>query len=282
MSYKLVAIDIDGTLLNSNHVIPEENIETIRQLREKGVSFVIVTGRPDTAVKEYVETLGINAPVLGCNGASIRDVLTGKIHSLKTIPNDILIKLYEFFHSRNIYPRYYSLDSVYSFNTDEFNEAVNPFAVFSKRLAGMMSFKVIKDIDFLLKWDTKIVKVVYITEEYETIAPIQEELRKIPGIEALRSTKTGLDIFADDVSKGKALLSYAESLGIKKEEIIAIGDGENDLSMLEAVGFPVTLKNGEEALKEIAKFVSNDEAGVAKALKKIYKYNEDSGDYDGV
>jgi len=110
-------------------------------------------------------------------------------------------------------------------------------------------------------------------EDITVLPSLQEELRKIEGLEVVRGSKVGLDVMVKGVSKGEALLAYGKSLGIEKDEIIVIGDSENDLSMLKSVGYPVTLENGEDCLKEIAKLVtpSNDEAGVAKGLKKIFK-----------
>ncbi|MFA6075793.1 MAG: HAD family hydrolase [Negativicutes bacterium] len=272
MKYKLVAIDLDGTLLNNDHEIPAENITTIRELRELGVQFVVVTGRADAMARKYVNTLGIKAPILACNGATMRDVLSDEVYYLKHIARKPLIELYNFFKSKNLYPRFYALDAVYTYNPDELNEDKNSFAIFSKRLAEYMDLKLFDNIEDLLATDVKITKLVYAAADVATMIPLQEELKQIQGIEILRAAKNVLDIVTENVSKGKALLEYANGLGIDGNEIVAIGDGENDLSMLSAVGFPVTLENGEACLKAIARMVtvSNDEAGVAKALKAIF------------
>lgn len=284
MKYKMVALDVDGTLLNNNHEIPEENIKTIRELKKLGVHFVIVTGRPDISVKNYIKVLGIDAPVLGCNGATIRNVLSNELHVLKSLSTEVIISLQQYFSSKNVYPRFYGLDSVFTLNKDEFDESKNPFAIYSRRLNSIMPFKVSDNIQEIIENKIEIVKIVYVTNESETIHPFQNDIRKISGIEAYRVGKGSLDIVTTGVSKGQVLIDYAKSLGIDQKEIIAMGDSENDLSMLEVVGYPVTLENGEEALKEMARFItsSNEEAGVAKALKRIYKYNEELGKYDGI
>lgn len=272
MKYKLVAIDIDGTLLNSNNEIPEENIKTIRELRDRGVQFVVVTGRPDIMAREYVKTLGIKAPILGCNGATMRDVLSNEIYYLKPIGKEQLVELYNIFKANKMFPRFYALDSVYSYNPDELNEDKNPFAVFTKRLAKYMEVKIFDDVEEILKDNIKIVKIMYASNDTEIIVSLQEKIKQIQGVEVFRAAKNSLDIVSENVSKGKALIEYAKELGIDKREIIAMGDGENDLSMLLAVGFSVTLENGEDCLKDIASMitVSNDAAGVSKALKEIF------------
>ncbi|WP_411167520.1 Cof-type HAD-IIB family hydrolase [Clostridium sp. MB05] len=273
MKYKLVAIDIDGTLLNSKNEIPEENIQTIRKLQGMGVKFVVVTGRPDVMAKEYVKTLGIKAPILGCNGATMRDVLTNEVYYLKHIGKEQLVELYNLFKSNGMYPRFYSLDAIYSFNPNELNEEKNPFAIFTKRLAKYMDINIFNDIEELLHDDVKITKIMYASNDVETIISLHEKIKQIQGIEVFRAAKNSLDVVTANVSKGKALIEYASDLGVDRGEIIAMGDGENDLSMLLEVGFPITLENGEDCLKEIASMVtvSNDEAGVAKALKEIYE-----------
>ena len=272
MKYKLVAIDVDGTLLNNSGEIPIENIEEIRTLKEKGVHFVIVTGRPDKSVKEYIEALGIEAPVLGCNGATVRNVLTNELHVLKCIEPEVLLALQTYFETANLYPRFYGLDVVFSLNPYEFDEEKNPYAKYSKKLNTIMPFNVVNTLQEIFSNQIDITKIVVLDSDPERILNIQKEIRKINGISAYRVGQNSLDIMTKGVSKGQALLNYADGLKIMSTEIVAMGDSENDLSMLEAVGYPVTLENGEDALKEMARLVtaSNEDAGVAKALKVIF------------
>lgn len=273
MQYKLVAIDIDGTLLNSNHEIPYENIETIKNLQDYGINFVIVTGRPDAMAKKYTKELQIPSVILGNNGATIRNVDTNELYFQKVISREKVLELHKFFAKKDIYYRIYGLDSIYSFNDYEFDEAKNEFAVFSKRLADSMNFKIINKIEEL---DEDVIKFVCFTNDHDKLITTQKELLSIDDLEIVRGSKNGVDINAKGISKGETLLKYAETLGISKEEIIAIGDSENDLSMLKVVGLPVTLENGDQVLKDIAHIIteSNDNAGVAKVLKQIFFYNK--------
>jgi len=272
MQYKLVAIDIDGTLLNSRNEIPAENVQTIRELRQRGVQFVVVTGRPDIMAREYVNTLGISAPILGCNGATMRDVVSGETYYCKAIPLQPLTELYNYFQTAGLYPRYYGLDKVYSFNPHEFDEQRNPFAHFSKQLAQNMEFKVIESIDELIASGEIIIKLMYPVSDPALLEPLQQQLRLIDGVEVLRASKLSLDIVAAGISKGIALMDYAFSLGIDRSELVAIGDSENDLSMLQAVGLPVAMGNASDSVKAVCALVtaSNDDAGVSKALREIF------------
>lgn len=273
MRYKLVAIDIDGTLLDNQQRIPAANVRAIKELTDSGVRFVVVTGRPDVMTREYVQELGIKAPVLGCNGATMRDVLSNEIYHLRQIQQSTLRELYDFFNVAALYPRYYALDAVYSFNPHEFDETRNPFAIFSKRLSQHMEFRICNDIEELLQPDIAIAKLVYITNEFDKLLPLQQEIGRISGVDVYQASSNSLDIVTKSVSKGRALLKYAESLGIKAAEIVAIGDSENDLSMLQVVGMPVAMGNASAGLKAAAKIVTanNDEAGVAVALREIFR-----------
>ncbi|MGL5950014.1 MAG: HAD family hydrolase [Cetobacterium sp.] len=273
MEYKLVALDMDGTLLNEEQEISKENLETIKELKGRGVEFVIVTGRPDVMVKKYLEILELENPVLAANGATVRNVFTGDVYSVKEIEKKTVLELYNFFTERGLFPRFCCLGGVYTFNPNEFVEGVNPFAHMSKRLASHMNFTIIENIETIMDNKTKVVNVMFPSMDEEILLSIQNEVKNISGVDVLRGSKITLDIIKENVSKGETLLEYAETLGIKSHEIIAIGDGENDISMLSVVGFPVTLENGDERLKKIAHMItdSNENSGVSKALKKIFK-----------
>ncbi|MDZ7548831.1 HAD hydrolase family protein, partial [Clostridium perfringens] len=90
--------------------------------------------------------------------------------------------------------------------------------------------------------------IMYASNDVETIISLHEKIKQIQGIEVFRAAKNSLDVVTANVSKGKALIEYASDLGVDRGEIIAMGDGENDLSMLLEVGFPITLENGEDCL----------------------------------
>ncbi len=271
MTYKLVALDVDGTLIHDNQSIPQENIEVIKDLQKQGVEFVLVTGRPDVSVKQYIKQLGIHAPVLGCNGGVVRFVDTKQLVDVSYIDGHVVEQLVDYFNQHQIYPRYYGIDCVYSFNQDEFDATKNPKAGLSKKMSMLMDFHIIQDIT---QMNTKhIVKIVYFGSNQENWFQTYQTLKKRDDVSVYQVGETTLDIVAQGVSKGQALLKYALSKHINQTEIIAIGDSENDLSMLEVVGCPVTLENGDERLKDIACMItdSNNDAGVAKALNVLFK-----------
>lgn len=270
--YKLVALDLDGTLLDDDQKIPLKNIEIIKKLNHKGIHIVLVTGRPDIMTIKYVKELGIQSVVLGCNGASIRNVLTKEIFHLETLSEIDLEKSYLYFLQKGLFARFYGMNKVYSFNPNEFADDINPYARFSKRLDEQMGFIVLKDLEELKKHDLNIVKCVYINEDSKKLDEVQNDLRKVLSSEIQKAAPNSIDIVAKGMNKGLTLLKYGKSLGLKAENMIAIGDGENDLSMLEVVGLPIAMENANDIVKSKAKIITSDNnnAGVGEVLEKIF------------
>jgi len=272
MGYKLVAIDCDNTLLNSKGHIPQENMDTIRKLKAKGIEFIIATGRNDILVTDYVKELGIDAPVIGCNGASIRNIGKNETLSLIPISKPSLNAVFEYCDKNKIPFRAFSMKKGFSNDKNSIEEVIKQIlAKYTKILSVNMDYEFVEDWKVLVE-NEEIVKVVVVNNDLELIKKYQSEIKEIKDIYICRSARNCLDIGAVGVSKGAALRRYAERLGISAEETIAFGDSENDLSMINYAGLGIAMENGEEELKSAADMVtlSNDECGVAFALKKIF------------
>lgn len=271
--YKLVAIDCDNTLLDSKGFIPKENKKTIKYLQEKGVQFVIATGRNDILVADYIEELGIKAPVIGCNGASIRDLKTNQLYKFDPISHDALKSIFKYCTENKIDCKAFSMEKCYE-NTPESLKEMFPDIIksYAKKLLYSLDFKYIKDLNTIIGTD-EIIKVVIVDNDYDFVVKTREALNKIPDIDAFLSARDCIDIEYKNVSKGQGLKHYAELINIAQEDIVAIGDNENDISMIQYAGFGVAMENGEEKLKEIADYITctNNEAGVSKALIKIFE-----------
>ncbi len=272
MSYKLVAIDCDNTLLNSKGHISDENRKTIQYLKSKGIEFIIATGRNDVLVSDYVKELEIDAPVIGCNGASIRDLKTQKFYSYTPIPKESLREIFSYMKKNNIPFRAFSMKKGYSNDKSSIEEILEQIlSKYTKILTETIPYEYVEDTEKLLETE-ELVKVVIVNNDPEYIKKYQDEIKEIKGIGICRSAKNCLDICAEGVSKGNALKKYAEMLNIKQSETVSFGDSENDLSMIEYAGMGIAMENGEEGLKKVANMVTvtNDENGVAKGLKKVF------------
>lgn len=271
--YKLVAIDCDNTLLDSTANIPMENKKIINALKDKGIKFILATGRNDILVKDYVDELGIDAPVIGCNGGSVRDLQGNRLLKLTPIEKNSLKEVFDFCEERDIKIKAFSLTHSYS-NAEE-NSTLNLSHIiktYTRVLSQELIHTRIEKMHDLIDKDEPL-KLVIVNENQDFIEKTQNELKKISDIEVVRSNKNCLDIMKKGVTKGSAVKAYGEMLGISPEEIVAFGDSENDFSMLKMAGYAVAMGNGEKILKDIADMVTltNDEGGVGYALKKIFE-----------
>lgn len=269
MSYKLVVTDMDGTFLNSKDEISEENLKIVKELNERGILFSIATGRLDTMIKPYLRQIGNNNPVISCNGALVRNVTKGEFYHAQIIEREDFLKVIDICKANELIFAVYGEYTVYS---ESLEGRVKYFENRNKSLCeeDKVAIKVVDNIYTDL--EEKVFKVLVTNDNFQLLEQVKEEINKIPGIEACKSTPHLLDIMAAGVTKGNALKDLAEVLKIKREEIIAIGDNHNDISMLQYAGYAIAVGNAEQEVKDIADFVtvSNDEDGVAKALREVF------------
>lgn len=268
MSYKLVVTDMDGTFLNSKDEISDENLKIVKQLYERGILFSIATGKLDTMIKPYLRQIGNNNPVISCNGALVRNVSKGEFYHAQIIERADFTRVVDICKAYNLIFSVYCEYTVYS---ERLEGRVKYFAQRNESLCEeeKIAIKIVDNIYTDL--DEKVFKVLVTNDNSQLLEQVKSEINKIPGIESYKSSSHLLDIMASGVTKGNALKDLAEILKIKREEIIAIGDNHNDISMLEYAGYAIAVGNAEQAVKDIADLVteSNDEDGVAKALRKV-------------
>lgn len=270
--YKLAAIDCDNTLLDSTAHISEENKQVINELSEQGVRFILTTGRNDILVYDYLLELNIGFDVIGCNGASIRNLESEKIYRLTGVSKEALREIYSYCSRNEITLNAFSLTHCYSnrhMTVDNTLSQIIP--TYTKKLSREMKYECHEDMLSVFESED-ILKVIVINNNPDILHEIQEGLRKVEGVNIVRSARVCIDIMNTEATKGGALKYYAQMHGIKPEEIIAVGDSENDCSMLKYAGFAVAMANGEDCVKQLADFVTdtNNAAGVAKALKHIF------------
>jgi Cof subfamily protein (haloacid dehalogenase superfamily) len=268
MSFKLVVTDMDGTFLNSKEEISEENLKIVKALNERGILFSIATGRLDTMIKPYLRQIGNNNPIISCNGALVRNINKGEFYHAQIIKGAEFRKVIDICKANNLVFSVYCEYTVYS---ESIEGRIKHYVKRNESLAedDKVDIKIVGNI--YTDIDEKILKILVSNDNPDVLEHIEGELNKIPGIEAYKSSSNLLDIMAEGVTKGNALKDLAEILKIKREEIIAIGDNHNDISMLEFAGYAIAVGNAEQAVKDIADLVttSNDDDGVATGLKEV-------------
>lgn len=266
---KLIAIDMDGTLLNEKKHIDKAEKEAIHEAIEAGIKIVLCTGRPLYGILPFYEELGLSeldseGYVILNNGCSIHKTKDWKLIDQVNFTSDDIEYLYKFSESYDI--NFTLVNDTYYFNigrkpTDELIKD-----------AGFV-FSDITDISLeeAKSGKHKIMKIMFLGDP-EIMADFQEKNEDI-----IKSKYSGVlsqsyvyEVFPKDNNKGTGLKKLAEKLGIKQEEVMAIGDGNNDIEMFEYANYSVAMKNATELAKKAAKYEtdSNENDGVAKAIRK--------------
>lgn len=269
--FKMIAIDLDGTLLNSDKEISQENIEYIKYAIEKGIKVLICSGRIYTGAKVFAEQLSIEGPMIVCNGAMIRDAKTGKAYYRNMLSKEDCMKVVDLLKKEDIYFHTYIDDVMYA---EKLDYAALYYMIKSKDLTSdlRIDVKVVESVKEIISQHSEDpAKIVVMSSESDKLSRVRRFVEEISSIEVVSSNYDNFEVVNRGVSKGKALEIISQMYSVSREEIIAIGDNENDCSMLEYAGFSVAMGNAEDRVKNMCDFVtlSNDENGVAHTIKKF-------------
>lgn len=264
--YKIIFIDIDGTLRNDKKEITEKTKKAIKNAIEKGIYLVICSGRPTKYVEEVSKKALASSYVIGCNGGEIYDYEEKKTIYLNALKNEEAIALWY------IAERY------------------DVQAILISNGRKIVRKQTEDDTDILLEepienfvTENPITQCVFSSLNLENIRNIKEEIDDIKNIEIVNLSKClvnnkfpkekpfFLDITCKDTSKGNAIKNLCEYLKIDLKDSVAIGDSYNDITMFEVVGHSVAMGNAPEDIKKIVDEVTdtNNEDGVAKFLENL-------------
>ena len=250
---RMIGMDLDGTLLKSDKELTQYTKDVLKRAIEQGIIVMPATGRPITGVpKELLEFPGIRYAVTANGGRDIAEVMLDVFEHYDTF--------------REIY-----FDGV-GYASREALEHIGKYLSVPVMANYIMSTRVAVD-DVRVKFDeTKLPvdKIQALFTSVEDRDAARKEIEDVPGIEITGALPMNLEINAAGVNKGKAMIELGKLLGIPREEIMAFGDGNNDLKMLKEVGTGVAMENAIPSVKEAADYVtlSNDEEGVAKFIEK--------------
>lgn len=259
---KLIAVDMDDTVLNSKLEMTEYTRNTIKAAIRKGICLTFATGRMYRSCRPFAEELGLDVPLITYNGALIKQAKSEKVILHQPVPLSTAQKIVAWAERANYYVQAYVHDKLYVRKLcDE--------ALFYSKLANVEVFEVGDLSGFLSEAPTKLLLVA----EEDNILKVERELKELCGsaVHLTRSKPTFLEILHPVVSKGNALAHLAGMLGFGRQEVMAIGDGCNDIEMLEYAGVSVAMGNAHPYVKAQADFVtaSNEEDGAAKAIERF-------------
>ncbi|MCB1024280.1 MAG: HAD family phosphatase [Acidobacteria bacterium] len=280
---KLLALDLDGTLLNSQGTISEENIKAIRNAEDHGVLVTIASGRRFRDARPVALEIGLNAPVICHNGALIKYAETLETVDVTVIPaqttRDIIFAGKEFGGEALVSIDPHGKGTLLYETISEDNIPLQRYVVWSKKLHGDEAEEAVHHVTSLadLIDEIEVVHISY-SGNCSTMNILQENLdTSLEGSASIMATIyphldfTLLDILPPNTSKATAIRKLAEMNGLSSANVMVIGDNFNDLDMLEYAGLPVVMGNADASLLQREEFyttLGNDENGVAAAINK--------------
>lgn len=262
---KLIAIDLDGTLLNNNMEISEENKKAILEAKSKGVKVVICTGRPYVFTKMYIHLLQLDTPTIMFNGGVIKYQDFNKETFLR---KDQVFQTVSLLHQKSVSYMLYTEDTVYYIPS----KRVTYLKKMSLHVPEDIRAKFVEITDYQsLVQEHDFHKVLIVEQDEEKYPILYDYLKEtLKDCDIVQSSSFYIEVLPKGISKGNALQMVSDYYGIQAEDIMAIGDQENDRSMVQFAGIGVAMENANQSLKEVADYItdSNESDGVSKAIKK--------------
>ncbi|MCD8917575.1 Cof-type HAD-IIB family hydrolase [Staphylococcus gallinarum] len=286
----LIATDMDGTLLNAAHEISEENIQAIQYAQSLGITVVIATGRAFYEANTPVNQTDLKVPYICLNGAEVRDE-SFNIMSTSNLNRELINRITEELNHEDVYYQVYTNLGIYTENPQkdldiyiDIAERAGQTADVEKIKQGIQkridngTLKVVENYDKIEKTPGEIVmKILAFDSDLSKIERVSRKLAESGSLAVSSSSRGNIEITHSDAQKGIALETIAERLNIDMQNVMAIGDNLNDVSMLERVGYPVAMDNATEEVKQVAKYVTetNEQSGVGKAIMKLIQENNE-------
>ena len=268
---KMVAFDLDGTLLNSEKKISEVTKKALEQAIEQGIVVLPATGRPLVGVpQELKEFPGIQYAVTA-NGARVVNIKTGETVCESTLSLEMVEKVLDIFDQYDCHQEIFANGVSYANENrkeniyDYFKSAHHAeYTLNTRQFVGSVRMKS-RELGMPLE------KVQAMFRDTASFLDTKNKLDQLEGIVATDAIGNNWEVNKEGTDKGNALIELGKVLGIERDEIMAFGDGMNDYAMIKKVGFGVVMENGVPELKEIASYITetNDEDGVAKAIQKF-------------
>lgn len=266
-TYKIIACDMDETLLSSDASICRRNIEAIAKAKAQGVKFVPCTGRGFRSVEGVLKTLNLfdeaGQYVIGFNGASITENKGHRSLFWDPIPFDLADRIYRKSASYGLCMHIYTRDTVYISDVTPDEEDF---------LRGRMAYvpTTEKTLDFL-RGKEEVCKLIIMNTDYSRLQEIHAEMKPLlDDITVSFSSNRYIEFMHKGVTKGVALLKLAAMLGVEPEETMAIGDNINDIEMLQAAGLSVGVHNLKPLIRQYCNVVTdatNNDGAVGEAIE---------------
>ncbi len=264
MAYKLLALDLDYTLLNDEQEISAANQEAIKKAVQQGTLVTLATGRMFQSTLAYARQLQLDLPLITYHGALIKKANGKETLRHCTVPRQMAEEILAFAREENYHVNLYLDDQLYVQEENENTRYYQTIADVKVTAVGPLE-------PFVGKAGSEPTKITLICRD-ERFSSMEAAVRKKFGshLAILRSRPYFLELTHKEATKGKALEALAKPYGVRREEVAAIGDSQNDLDMLLYAGMGVAVANAAEEVKAAADFITlaNNEDGVAYFINK--------------
>lgn len=267
MKYKLLVLDVDGTLLNSEKEISKRTLAALLKVQQMGVRIVLASGRPTYGLMPLAKTLELGnygGFILSYNGCQIINAQNGEILFERRINPEMLPYLEKKARKNDFAIFTYHDDTIIADNPE--NEHI-------QSEAGLNNLEIIKEVEFSTAIDFAPCKCMLVSDDEEALISLEQHWkRRLNGaLDVFRSEPYFLEVVPCGIDKANSLGALLEQLDMKREEVIAIGDGVCDVTMLQLAGMGVAMGHAQDSVKVCADHVttSNEEDGVALAVEQI-------------
>lgn len=260
MGYKMIALDLDGTLLDPYLKISARNLKILKNAVESGTLVTLSTGRMFAAALPFAELLELDVPIITCNGAAIVCARSRKVHYERTLSPELVLSILNMASELNLEVSLYSADDIYVENIKHNARIHSEIDNASVKQAKLQE----------IARKMKIIKILFSSGQlYEHTEDVYRRFEH--DCTFYFSLPWFVEIVAQGVDKGDALEKLSGQFGIDRKEIIAIGDNFNDLPMIKYAGLGVAMGNAPGDLKRMADYVtrSHDDDGVAHVIEKF-------------
>ncbi len=289
--YKLVAIDLDGTMLNSYGVVTEHTKNVIKKVEEQGVEVIIASGRPIDSIKTIAKEIESKNYFIAGNGAIVYDMKKDEIIYEKTMSKEKVLEIIKICEENSISYNVYTEQEILATSL-KYNVLYYHKENLKKEESKKTKINIVNDMYEYIKnkQDARFLKITICDESKAVFNSIIRKLKEIREIEVLevahmarKTIKQGTEeypisyyyteISTENVDKWNAIEFLIQKLNIEKEEVMAIGDNANDKMMIENAGLGIAMKQSTPSVIEIANEITDDnnEDGVAKILQKYYR-----------
>ena len=265
-SFRLAAVDLDGTLLGPDKQIGPENASAVQRLRDNGVTVIIASGRRHQNSIRFQRQLGLTGPIIACQGGLIRDGESGNVIEAHFLPQSVTQQIIDDAERNDIQTIYYHLDHLYVAKRHD-----RWIDLYESRVGERA--EVLSDLEQLD--GRRALKLVWYGDPV-VLAKVRAEMsvNYSDKVDVLSTERENLEFMPRGISKATALAKVAAEYKVRQEEVLAFGDGENDVAMLSWAGLGVAMGHGNEAAIKAAKRVSPPgppESAFARAVDQLFE-----------